>query len=81
MDRTDFLRQMSELFDVEAGSLELSSVIEDTPGWSSLTFLGLISVIDETYQTTIKPRQLMQCPTFGELYEFLESRHVSSLAT
>ena len=58
MDRTDFLRQMSELFDVEEGSLELSSVIEDTPGWSSLTFLGLISVIDESYQTTIKPRQL-----------------------
>ena len=81
MDRTEFLRQMTELFDLDEGSLQLSHVIEDTPGWSSLTFLGLIAVIDESYHTTIKPRQLLQCPTFGELYHYLQSCRSSSLVT
>lgn len=81
MDESDFLQQMNELFELEAGSLDSSSVIEETPGWSSLTFLGLIAIVDEAYQTTLKPRQLMQFPTFGALHTFLESQHASSLVT
>ncbi|HEY0984556.1 MULTISPECIES: acyl carrier protein [unclassified Schlesneria] len=81
MDESVFLQQMDELFDLEPGTLDLSCVIEETPGWSSLTFLGLIALVDEAYQTAIKPRQLMQHATFGELYSYLETRYSSSVVT
>ena len=72
MDAAGFLMHLDELFELDPGTLTMSSVLEETPGWSSLTFLGLIALIDELYQVTLKPRQVHQCATVANIYNMVE---------
>lgn len=72
MDVAGFLMHLDELFELEPGTLTMSSVLEETAGWSSLTFLGLIALIDDVYQVTLKPRQIHQCSTVADIYNVVE---------
>ena len=80
MESSKFLTLSEELFELSPGTLSRNSVIEDTPGWGSLAFLGLIALIDEQFGLTIRPRQLNRCVTFGDLCELLFSMNSNSLA-
>ena len=76
-----FLTELEQLFKFNPGTLESSAVIEDTPGWSSLTFMGLIAMVDEAYQVALKPRQIHGCITFADLHALIKverSRRVGS---
>lgn len=68
MEVAAFLQQLEQLFELDPGTLNLSSVVENTPGWSSLTFLGLIALIDESYNVTVTPRQVHKCVTVADLW-------------
>lgn len=68
MDVAEFLEHLDELFELDPGTLQLSSVLEEVPGWSSLTFLGLIALVDEQYSVAVTPRQINKCVTVGDLY-------------
>lgn len=80
MDVADFLRHLDQLFELDAGTLTLTSVVEDTPGWSSLTFLGLIALIDERYNVALKPRQVLACITFADLLAAVNQLQLRSAA-
>ena len=80
MDTTHFLEQIEQLFELSQGSLDVSNVIEDVPGWSSLTFLGLIAIVDEMYHVVLKPRQVHQCSTFADLFSMVEELQSFSVA-
>ena len=67
MDAALFVSQMEELFELNAGSLSPSSVIKDIPGWGSLTFMGLISMVDEEYQVTLMPKAVLASETIADL--------------
>lgn len=72
MDVAEFLEHLEALFELDAGTLQLSSVLEEVPGWSSLTFLGLIALIDEHYNVAVTPRQINKCATVGDLYSVVD---------
>ncbi len=81
MDSLHFLQQLEQLFEFEPGTLDFSNVVEEIPGWSSLTFLGLIAMVDDSYQVTLKPKQVHQCCTVADLYSKVEElRGVSKVA-
>ena len=67
MDVARFLEELDLLFGVPSGTLDLKSVIDDVPGWNSLVFLGLIVLIDESYNITVKARQIHECVTVADL--------------
>jgi acyl carrier protein len=73
MDSSEFVGALEALFELPAGSLSLSSVIEETPGWGSLKFLCLIGLIDDRFGVTLKPRQIHQCSTFADLYSLVNT--------
>jgi len=81
MDVAGFLLQLDELFELTPGTLTMSSVLEETPGWSSLTFLGLIALVDDQYQVTLKPRQVHQCATIADIYNVVEEHSTDSAMT
>ncbi len=80
MDVADFLKQLDQLFERVPGTLQLTSVMEEQPGWSSLTFLGLIALIDERYNVTLKPRQVLQCVTVADLLTQVKQLQFTSAA-
>ncbi len=73
MDSLEFVADLERLFDLSPGSLSLSCVIEETPGWGSLKFLCLIGMIDDQYGITLKPRQIHQCSTIADLYTLVST--------
>jgi acyl carrier protein len=81
MDVAEFLQQLDQLFELEPGTLTLASIVEETPGWGSLTFLGLIALTDDMYRVTLKPRQIHQCSTVGDLFSLVDKLHFSAATT
>ena len=73
MDLSELLSDLTELFELPTGSLNASSVLEETPGWGSLKFLSLIGLFDDRYGIVLKPRQIHQCSTIGDLYQLVST--------
>lgn len=69
MDAPKFLAALHELFDVSVGSIHKDSVLQDIPGWSSMTFIGLIAMLDEDFGVRIAPGTILRCHTVEDLME------------
>ena len=69
MDAPHFLAALHELCDVTAGMIHKDSVLQDIPGWSSMTFIGLIAMLDEEFGVRIAPGTILRCHTVEDLME------------
>ena len=74
MQHTEFLALLDELFEVDAGTIAADTVLKDLPSWSSLTFVGLIAVIDEEYSVSMPPNAILSCHTAGDLADQVAAR-------
>ena len=69
MNATQFLAALHELFDVVAGTIHKDSVLQDIPGWSSMTFVGLIAMLDEEFGVRIGAGTILRCHTVEDLMD------------
>ena len=69
MNAPQFLTALHELFDVSAGSIDKNSVLQDIAGWSSMTFIGLIAMLDEDFGVRISPGTILRCHTVEDLMD------------
>ena len=69
MDAPQFLAALHELFDVNAGSIHKETVLQDIAGWSSMTFIGLIAMLDEDFGVRISPGTILRCHTVEDLMD------------
>ncbi|MCA9073577.1 MAG: acyl carrier protein [Planctomycetaceae bacterium] len=67
MDAQQFLAELDELFELDPGTLTPANVIQDIPGWSSLTFMGLIALVDEECGVTLAPDTILSCENLADL--------------
>jgi acyl carrier protein len=67
MDQQKFLCLLDELFELDAGVITPDSALKEIPGWSSLTFVGLIAMIDEECGVTLPPTTILNCRTVSDL--------------
>lgn len=67
MQKAEFLGLLEELFEADAGTITSESVLKEVPGWSSLTFVGLIALIDEEFGLALAPSVILSCRTAGDL--------------
>ena len=74
MDQQDFHRQLEELFESDSGTVSAKDVLKDIEGWSSLTFLGLIAMLDQEYGVTLAPSTILACNTVADLQAAVEVR-------
>ncbi len=80
MQKTEFLGLMDELCEVDPGTIAADTVLKDVPRWSSLTFVGLIAVIDEEYGISMPPNAILSCHTAGDLADQVAARLPQSRA-
>lgn len=71
MTLSDFCRQLDELFEVDEGTIQPTDELQQIPGWSSLTFMGLIALVDEEYQVTLSPNAVLQARTIADLAQLV----------
>ena len=56
MNREEFFEQLHLVFETDPGTIHEELPLEDIPGWDSLTFLGLIAMVDERYGLCLAPK-------------------------
>ena len=81
MNKSSFLAVLHELFEADAGTIHSTSVLQDIPGWSSLTFIGLIAMIDEEFGITVTPGTILKCRTVADLLNAVEVELTQSETT
>ena len=67
-----FCELLDELFELDPGTATSATVLKEIPSWSSLTFVGLIAMIDEEYGIALSPGVIMSSETAGDLEQKLQ---------
>lgn len=69
-----FLRQIEEIVELPQGSATPSDRFREYETWDSLTFLVLLSQINEEYGITISNGELRGIQTLEELWGLIQGR-------
>lgn len=72
MSKTEFLELLDELFEFDTGTIQGSDELQQIQGWSSLTFIGLIAMVDEECGVTLPPKSILACKTVDDLVGLLD---------
>ncbi len=80
MAQPDFCELLDELFELEPGTATGSTILKEIPNWSSLTFVGLIAMIDEEYGIALSPGVIMSSETASDLEQKLREMLATSEA-
>jgi acyl carrier protein len=67
MDEKAFLKDMEELVEATAGSLDLSVELRDLEQWNSLAFISFLAMADSNYNAKVGPSELRGCQTIADL--------------
>jgi len=80
MAQPNFCELLDELFELDPGTTNGSTVLKEIPSWSSLTFVGLIAMIDEEYGIALSPGVIMSSETAGDLEQKFQEMLTASEA-
>lgn len=72
MNLATFCQHLDELFELDAGTIQPTSELQQIPGWSSLTFMGLIALVDEEYGVTLRPAAVLKAVTIADLATLIQ---------
>jgi len=67
MTRSEFLREMDEMLDLPAGSLQGHEKLEDLQNWDSTSLIMFIALAESNNGTAITPGQIVTCSTVADL--------------
>jgi len=73
MDERQFLANMEELLECDAGTLSLDQTLEDTGHWTSLNFVSFLAMAHSNYGALVAPAQLRACKTLGDAMQLIKS--------
>jgi acyl carrier protein len=65
---------VAKVLQVSAHSLSPESRIDVTPNWSSLTQLGILTLIEQEFGVTIEPEDAVELTSVSALAAFLDGR-------
>lgn len=66
MERSEFLRLLDSLLELEPGALTGSEELQDH-GWDSLAALGFIALVEEQFGVIVSPDALIKSKTVDDL--------------
>jgi len=74
MNITDFIEQFKEQFENEPEVLSPAIQFRELEGWTSLTALLVITMIDDEYGVVLHAEEMRKTNTIQELFELVESK-------
>ncbi len=73
MDKTEILRALDEVLDVEPGTLTGDELVDDLPTWDSVAMVGVIGLADK-HGVKLTPRQIAPCQTINDVIALITSK-------
>lgn len=75
MEINDFIKNFSTLFDeCLPESLTQETEFRNIEGWSSITALSVLAMIDEEYDISLKGNDIINSVTIGDLFKIVKSK-------
>ena len=75
MDLQDFIKYLSDSFDnVDSNAISADTKYQDLEDFSSLTTLEIIAVARTKFGKTINAKEILNCKTIEELYNYISSK-------
>jgi acyl carrier protein len=75
MELEEFTKNFTDqLEDIDFASIKPGTRFREIEGWSSLTALYIIGMVDEKYQIKIKGDDIRQSSTIEDLYKIVKSK-------
>lgn len=72
MTEAEKMALLEELFDVAAGAIEVSTVLDDLDEWDSVNKLSLIILMDEEFGRAIDGQDIKALKTIGDILAIME---------
>lgn len=70
MERSQLLQLIDELLELEPGTVNGTSRLEDV-GWNSLAVVGFIAMVDENFGIAVSPSAIARSETVDDLVRLL----------
>ena len=67
MKRTDFIKRIEQIIEVNAGSLVAETRFDEIPEWDSLAVLDLIALMDAEFGVDVTFEMLEKCDTRSDV--------------
>jgi acyl carrier protein len=74
MTRSEFLRKLEEIMEIEPGSLEGTELLADLDAWDSLKVVEFLAMADEHFSVTVAPKAVSACKSVEDLRALLGQR-------
>ncbi len=74
MTKQEFLRLLDEIVEVDPGTLEGNMHLEEIETWDSFATMGFIALVDEQFNLTLSPKEIIECETIDDLVDLLNGQ-------
>ena len=75
MDLKDFIEKFAEQFDdTDASEIKAETKFKELDEWSSLIALGVIGMVDEEYDITLKGEDIRNSETVEDLFNAVKAK-------
>ena len=75
MELKDFIVNFAEQFDdTDASVIKAETVFKELDEWSSLIALGVIGMVDEEYNVTLKGEDIRNSETVEDLFNIVKTK-------
>lgn len=72
MTTQEKLAMLEEIMELESGSLNAGTKLEDLEEWNSMAALALIALMDEEFNKILTGKQIKEFKTVQEILNFME---------
>jgi acyl carrier protein len=73
MTQSEFLAQVDEVLELQSGTVKLDDDLEEH-GWSSLSRISFIAMLDEQFGIAVTGQQLANCAKVRDLMQFVKDK-------
>lgn len=72
METREKIKAIEELLELEEGTLEEDTVLDNLEEWDSVSILSLIVLLDEEYNKTITSKDIKEIKTVSDILKLME---------
>jgi len=69
MNKIEFIKQVSDILEIDPKNLTGSEILEEIGNWDSLSIISFVAMVDAELNRVVSPEKLRQAKTIDDLVE------------